>query len=118
MPKDNNTLQHLQQQVDLLIKDFGGYWPPLSMLACVIEEVGEISRELNALEGFKPKKQDITISIHDKLAEELSDTLFSLICIANYYQINLSRSFQQILKKYQERDQKRFSSDFKSSPSS
>ncbi|WP_457557416.1 nucleotide pyrophosphohydrolase [Candidatus Harpocratesius sp.] len=118
MAEENNTLGFLQQQVDLLIKNFGGYWPPLSMLASVIEEVGEISRELNAFEGFKPKKQNKKYLPHEKLAEELGDALFSLICIANYYQIDLSRAFQRILRKYQERDQKRFSSDFKSSPSS
>ena len=46
----------LQHKVDELVSKMGGYWSPLAMLASVTEEVGELAREINALEGFKPKK--------------------------------------------------------------
>ena len=42
------------------------------------------------------------------LGEELADALYSLICIANYYEIDLGKSFDSILSKYEKRDADRF----------
>lgn len=102
---ENNSLEKIQNKVDEWIGNHGGYWSPLSMLASVMEEVGEISRELNHLEGFKPKKP--TEKIED-LGHELGDLLFSVICLANYYKINLSEEIELVLKKYTLRDAQRF----------
>ena len=101
----NNSLEELQQKVDDWILRHGGYWPPLAMLSAIVEEVGEVAREINYYEGFKPKKNK---EKQVKLGEELADLLFSLICIANYYKINLSTKFDSTLAKYLERDSKRF----------
>jgi len=103
---ENLSLKDIQRIVDEWIKNHGGYWPPLSMLSASIEELGEISREINHLEGFKPKKEKIKQS--SPLEEELADLLFSVICIANYYNINLSKGFHKIITKYSKRDSKRF----------
>src|SRR5690554_6658462 len=51
------TLQEAQQMVNNWISQFEeGYWSPLSNLARLMEEVGELSRELNHRYGEKPKK--------------------------------------------------------------
>ncbi len=100
-----NSLKELQQKVDVWIMSHGGYWPPLAMLSAIMEEVGEVAREVNYYEGFKPKKNK---EKHFNLGEELADLLFSLICIANYYKINLSDEFDRALTKYLERDSTRF----------
>lgn len=101
----NNSLKELQQKVDDWIISHGGYWPPLAMLSAIMEEVGEVARELNYYEGFKPKKNK---EKQVNLGEELADLLFSLICVANYYKINLSNEFDRVLTKYLERDSTRF----------
>jgi len=99
------TLRDLQVEVDLLIKDFGGYWPPFAMLASITEEVGELAREINAFEGIKKKRNgDIKVNI----GEELADTIFSLICVANHYKIDVTEEFAAVLNKYQIRDKDRF----------
>ncbi|TFF63432.1 MAG: nucleotide pyrophosphohydrolase [Promethearchaeota archaeon] len=100
------SLYDIQVQVEEWIATHGGYWTPLSMLSASIEELGEIAREINHLEGFKPKKQ--TADVDSQLGEELSDLLFSVICIANYYKIDLTNSFHKIMIKYSKRDSKRF----------
>ena len=100
------SLDDIQNLVDEWIQKHGGYWTPLSMLGATMEELGEISREINHLEGFKPKKEYIKQTI--QLEEELADLIFSVVCIANYYKINLSKSFQKIIEKYSKRDSKRF----------
>jgi NTP pyrophosphatase (non-canonical NTP hydrolase) len=103
--KDKYSLEDLQKQTDMWIKSHGGYWPPLSMLSAVLEELGELSREINYVEGYKPKKEHYQ---DHSIGEELADTVFALICIANHYQINLQEEFRKVLKKYSNRDANRF----------
>ncbi|MBD3193998.1 MAG: nucleotide pyrophosphohydrolase [Candidatus Lokiarchaeota archaeon] len=100
-----DSVNDFQEYVDLWIKDHGGYWPPLSMLSAIIEEIGELAKEINHKEGYKPKKHD---KDQGNIGEELADVLFALICIANNYQIDLQAEFVKVLNKYKKRDAKRF----------
>ena len=99
------TLRETQKAVDDFINQFEeGYWPPLSMLAALVEETGELAREINDKEGHKKK----LVPDNSSLALELGDSLFSLICIANYYHINLDEAFKAVLEKYSQRDTARW----------
>jgi len=52
------TLADIQRDVDEYISQFKeGYFSPLSMLARMTEEVGELAREVNHHFGEKPKKK-------------------------------------------------------------
>ncbi|MHA2283264.1 MAG: nucleotide pyrophosphohydrolase [Promethearchaeota archaeon] len=95
----------IQEMVDKWIHEHGGYWPSLSMICAVMEELGEVAREINSLEGYKPKKSGIK---HSKLGEELADLLFSIICIANNYKIDLGEEINRVFDKYSRRDSSRF----------
>ena len=106
--KDRDSLSIIQNNVDIWIKNHGGYWSPLSMFASIIEECGEIAREINFREGFKPKKPE---EKEGNLGEELADLLFSTICLANYYKIDLGEKLDNVLKKYTNRDENRFKKD-------
>ena len=46
----------MQKEVHEWISQYGGYWPPLSMMARFTEETGELAREINHLYGPKKKK--------------------------------------------------------------
>jgi NTP pyrophosphatase (non-canonical NTP hydrolase) len=95
-----------QTRVDEWIRQFEeGYWPPLSMLASIMEEVGELAREINDLEGYKKKKKS---EIKTSLRLELADIIFSVMCVANYYKIDLEKAFNDIMKKYTQRDKGRW----------
>lgn len=100
-----STLQDIQRIVHNWINNHGGYWPPLAMLSAVIEEVGELAKEINHLEGYKPKKNKIE---KIKVGEELADILYAIVCIANYYKIDLSIELDKVINKYSVRDSKRF----------
>ena len=105
MPENKQlSIENIQKNVDNFITNHGGYWPPLSMLSAVIEEVGELAHEINHLEGFKPKRSNEPAAI----GEELADILFAIVCIANYYKLNLRKEFEEVLKKYSIRDSNRF----------
>ena len=99
------SLREFQKKIDNWIAHHGGYWPPLSMLSAIVEEIGELAKEINHLEGFKPKKPN---KFKPKLGEELADVLFALICLANAYKIDISNELDAVIEKYAVRDSKRF----------
>ena len=100
------TIAEAQRAVDAWIGQFEeGYWPPLSNLARLVEEVGELSRELNHRYGHKPKKPD---EPEQDLGLELADILFVLIAIANEQKIDLDEAFGRVLDKYRIRDSDRW----------
>ena len=100
------TLREAQERVDAWISQFEeGYWPPLSNLARLIEEVGELAREMNHRFGHKPKKPD---EPEQDLAMELADILFVLLVIANEQQIDLDDALGRGLEKYRLRDSDRW----------
>ena len=69
------TLTEAQARVHAWISQFEeGYWPPLTNLARLIEEVGELAREMNHRFGHKTKKAD---EPDQDLAMELGDILFA-----------------------------------------
>ncbi|MFP4596647.1 MAG: nucleotide pyrophosphohydrolase [Persicimonas sp.] len=100
------TLQQIQRAVDAWISQWEeGYFGPLSNLARLVEEVGELSRELNATHGDKPKKDDAP---DGDVGMELGDILFVLVCIANSLDIDLSAELERVLEKYDIRDADRW----------
>ena len=99
-------LREAQARVDAWISQFEeGYWPPLANLARLVEEVGELGRELNHRFGNKPKRPD---EDDQDLALELADVLFVLITLANSQGIDLSEAFEKVLEKYRVRDSDRW----------
>lgn len=96
------TIAESQAAVDAWISRFEeGYWPPLANLARLVEEVGELARELNHRYGSKPKKSgepDVDLAL------ELADVLFVLMALANEQGIELEPAFRQVLEKYRVRD--------------
>jgi NTP pyrophosphatase (non-canonical NTP hydrolase) len=99
-------IKEAQAQVDAWISEFEeGYWPPLVNMARLMEEVGELAREMNHRFGAKTKRPD---EPEQDLALELADILFVLLVIANQQKIDLSDAVESVLKKYRARDSHRW----------
>lgn len=99
-------ISEAQRAVDEWIGQFEeGYWPPLSNLARLVEEVGELARDLNHRYGHKPRKAG---EPEQDLALELGDILFVVIAIANEQKIDLESAFERVLEKYRVRDSDRW----------
>ena len=96
------TLQEAQQKVDNWIKTYGvRYFSPLTNMAVLTEEVGEVARIISRQYGdqsFKDSDKD------KNLADELSDVLWVVICLANQTGINLTEAFEKNLLKKTSRD--------------
>ena len=100
------SINQAQKMVDDWINQFEeGYWPPLSMLASLMEEVGELAREINNREKIKTKKER---EPETDIGLELADILFSLICLANHYGVDLESKLREVMEKYSSRDMNRW----------
>ena len=95
-----------QRQVDAWIGQFEeGYFHPLTNLARLTEEVGELAREVNHRFGEKTKKPG---EPEGDLGMEMADILFVLICMANREGIDLQAAFDRMMAKVETRDGERW----------
>jgi NTP pyrophosphatase (non-canonical NTP hydrolase) len=100
------SLQDAQARVDAWVSQFEeGYFHPLTNLARLTEEVGELAREINHRFGQKTKKSD---EPEGDLGMEMADILFVLICMANREGIDLQQAFDRMMEKVTARDEKRW----------
>jgi NTP pyrophosphatase (non-canonical NTP hydrolase) len=100
------ALTDAQARVDAWISQFEeGYFDPLTNLARLAEEVGELAREVNHRFGKKTKKPE---EPEGDLAMEMADIMFVLICMANREGIDLEEAFDRMMQKVERRDEKRW----------
>jgi NTP pyrophosphatase (non-canonical NTP hydrolase) len=99
-------LSEYQQQIDDSVQKFAvPYWAPLSILARITEEVGEVARILNAQYGDKPKKPD---EEHELLEDEIADVMYALLALANSQGLNMDAAMDRSIAKLETRDKDRF----------
>ncbi len=100
------SLSESQHRVDAWIAQFKeGYFHPLTNIARLSEEVGELAREINHRYGEKTKKAD---EAEGDVAMEMADILFVIICMANREGIDLQEAFDRMMAKIEHRDTSRW----------
>ncbi|WP_407702075.1 nucleotide pyrophosphohydrolase [Tumebacillus lacus] len=96
----------MQKEVDDYISQFKeGYFKPLSLIARMTEELGELSREVNHTYGEKPKKKE---EAEGSIALELADLMFVITCMANSLDIDLEEAHKAVMHKFNTRDANRW----------
>ena len=105
------TIKEAQEIVDKWINMTGvRYFSELTNLAQLVEEVGEVARVISRTYGdqsFKKSEEG------KKLADELADVLFVLICLANQTGVDLTDALQKNLDKKTKRDKDRHKNNTK-----
>lgn len=90
------TLAEAQRAVDASILALGGYWPPLANLARLFEECGELARVVNQTHGPKLVKAG---EGSRAAQEELGDTLYTLLVLANSLGVDAEEALRAALDK-------------------
>lgn len=100
------SLKKVQIEVDEWVSQWKvGYFKPHEILARLMEEVGELAREVNHIWGAKKKKKT---EINQELGDEMADIIFTIVCLANSQKIDLDKSWKKMMKKLNKRDAKRY----------
>jgi len=87
------NLTELQKEVDQWIKTYGvRYFDPLTNMAILTEEVGEVARIMARRYGEQSEKES---DKNKDLGEELADVLFVLTAIANQTGVDLQKAWDK-----------------------
>lgn len=102
---NKRPLEDLQRSVDKWIQEHGvRYFDPLTNMALLTEEVGEVARIMARTYGEQSAKKSDTAK---NLGEELSDVLFVVLCLANQTGTDLQGAFDRKFEKRTKRDAER-----------
>lgn len=101
---NNITLRDAQKMVDDWITTIGvRYFSPLTNMAILAEETGEVARIMARLHGDQSFKEGET----PNLADELADLLWVTMAIANQEGIDLTEALKRNIEKKTSRDKNR-----------
>lgn len=90
-----DAIRDVQIAVDRTIRNVGGYWRPLSALARLLEELGELAEMLMSAE---PPLDD--------LAAELADAMIISTCLANQYRCDLGGEYSESQAEFGQSEQR------------
>ena len=96
------TIDQLQQRVDDWITTVGvRYFSPLTNMASLTEEVGEVARIMARRYGDQSEKP----SDRDRdLGDELADVIWVVTCLANQTGVDLTEAIERNFEKKTTRD--------------
>lgn len=98
------TIREAQEMVDKWITTIGvRYFSPLTNMAILTEETGEVARIMARKHGDQSFKEGES----PNLADELADLLWVTIAIANQEGIDLTEALQRNIDKKTSRDKNR-----------
>jgi NTP pyrophosphatase (non-canonical NTP hydrolase) len=82
----------------LNIQNHGGAWDGDKLMAGFVGDVGDLSKIVMAKNGYRAMED-----VDTKLRHELSDCLWSILVLANYYDIDLETQFIASMKELEAR---------------
>lgn len=105
-------ISEAQALVDQWIQQIGKrYFSPLTNMALLTEETGELARVIARTYGdqvAKPGDLRNPANAKEDIAEELADILWVVVCLANQTGVDLTSAFEASLRKKSTRDKDRF----------
>jgi len=111
-PDADISLREIQQTVDHWIRTTGvRYFSPLTNMAVLAEETGEVARLMARIYGDQSFKDGEKQA--GDLADELADVLWVLVAIANQTGVDLTKAFKDNMDKKSARDAMRHSTNEK-----
>jgi len=103
--KEDLSLAEAQALVDTWVRSLGkGYFSEMTNMVILTEEVGELASVFARVYGDQKSK----MGDKESIANELTDVLWVVLCLANQTGVNLTESFLENMKKKTERDKDRF----------
>ena len=95
------TVREMQDIVDRWISTIGhGYFSPLTNMAILAEETGEVARQMSRIYG----DQSFKAGEAPNLADELADVIWVVAAIANQTGVDLTEAFRRNIDKKTTRD--------------
>lgn len=68
----------------------------------LFDEIGEVAKEISKMSGYGTKEPEF----REEIVMELGDAYYSLAAVANYYDVDLLKSLDLAVEKYEKRIEK------------
>jgi len=93
------SMKEMQARIREFCKKNNLQSPPEHLVLDLMSELGEVSKEVLKMSdyGRKPMKR------REEIKSELGDSLYSLITIANHFDVDLEEALEKALEKYKKR---------------
>lgn len=92
-------MKQLQQEIKEFCREHALISPPEHRLLDTLSELGEVAKEVLKMSNYGRKP----LEFRENIKSELGDVLFSLITVANSFDIDLEKETYGVLKKYEKR---------------
>lgn len=95
-------MNNLQEKVKEFIEKYKIGHPLETEALDLVAEIGEVAKEILKSTNYGEKSPEP----REEMKSELGDAFYSLIKIANFYQVDLEEALEMVLQKYGKRLQK------------
>lgn len=101
------TLQDFQKQTQEIIDRFKFDWSTYVQYIHLVEEVAELGEAITVAQGDRKKgRGEQALADHSDLIEEIGDSLFSVIAVANKLGVDSTEALEEAFKRYEVKLQK------------
>lgn len=84
----NSAVRVREKYNQLNDRNHGGVWDGDKLMAGFVGDVGDLSKIVMAKNGYRSMD-----NVNEKLQHELADCLWSILVLANYYNVDLENQF-------------------------
>ena len=92
-------MKEIQQKIKEFCKKHNLESPPEHRLLDVVSELGEVAKEVLKMTNYGRK----SLEYREEIKSEIGDAIYSLITVANYFDINLDEALEMVFQKYEKR---------------
>jgi NTP pyrophosphatase (non-canonical NTP hydrolase) len=95
-------MKNIQEKIKIFCKENDMESPIEHRVLDTMSELGEVAKEILKMSNYGKKP----IEYRNELKSELGDVFYSLITIANTFDVDLEDALEQVLEKYKKRLEK------------
>jgi NTP pyrophosphatase (non-canonical NTP hydrolase) len=92
-------MKEIQQKIKEFCKKHNLESPPEHRVLDMMSELGEVAKEVLKMSDYGRKSMEF----REEIKSELGDVLYSLITIANSFDVDLEEALEMVLGKYEKR---------------
>lgn len=92
-------MKKIQRKIKEFCKEHNLEHPPEHRLLDTMSELGEVAKELLKMTDYGGKP----LEVREEIKSELGDVLYSLITVANYFNVDLGQALEMVIEKYEKR---------------
>jgi len=96
---ETKTLDRIQNEVEEFCQTYNLVSPPEYRVLDLVNEVGEVAKEVLKMTEYGTKP----LQFREEIISEIGDAFYSLITVANYFNVNLEEALKMVIKKYKQR---------------